>query len=401
VPPRDPATVRDDLAARSKRVQADADRLRVLTDTAPVGIFQVDANRRYVYVNARWSEITGLASADTLGCDWSVIIDSDHRHAFDAVLEDGAGPDPGDGGRDHGRSQVPLRPYRFELTLIDGTPRVVLVSPAALPGGAGGPGGWVGTVVDVTSEHLAEVATAEAYARAGEVSRLKMDFLANVSHEIRTPMNGVIGMTELLLDTDLDPTQRRYTRMVLDSGRDLMSIIDDILDFSKVDAGKLVIDTEAFSVHSVVSDVVGLVGEAGRTRGLELTMAVDDAVPTEVTGDRGRVRQVLGNLVGNAVKFTDVGAVTVRVTAPEVAGGTALLRFDIADTGTGIAADQLEMIFHAFVQADSSTSRRFGGTGLGLSICRQLVTLMGGRCGVSSRPGAGSTFWFTVSVGVA
>jgi len=271
VPPRDPATVRDDLAARSKRVQADADRLRVLTDTAPVGIFQVDANRRYVYVNARWSEITGLASADTLGCDWSVIIDSDHRHAFDAVLEDGAGPDPGDGGRDHGRSQVPLRPYRFELTLIDGTPRVVLVSPAALPGGAGGPGGWVGTVVDVTSEHLAEVATAEAYARAGEASRLKMDFLANVSHEIRTPMNGVIGMTELLLDTDLDPTQRRYTRMVLDSGRDLMSIIDDILDFSKLEAGKVGIEDSDFDLKRVVDQAVELFAPRAAEKGLQLS----------------------------------------------------------------------------------------------------------------------------------
>jgi CheY-like chemotaxis protein len=272
------------------------------------------------------------------------------------------------------------------------------VTSKTIPDSVGGMAGWVGTLADVTAEAGAEAAVSEARDHANEASQLKSDFLANMSHEIRTPMNGVIGMTDLLLETDLDATQRDYAETVRTSGEALLAILNDILDFSKVEAGKLEIENIDFNLRTLVDDVVDLLTGPAQNKGLGLTAVVESSVPAVVGGDPGRIRQVLINLVGNAIKFTRTGEIVVRVAETEIVGAEAAVRFDVSDTGDGIEAEKLAQIFQPFAQADTSTSRKYGGTGLGLAISGHLVELMGGDCGVSSRPGAGSDFWFTIAV---
>jgi signal transduction histidine kinase/CheY-like chemotaxis protein len=281
----------------------------------------------------------------------------------------------------------------FERERPDGT--VIEVRGTPLPGG-----GFVTTYTEITDRKRAERMLIHAKDKAEEMARVKANFLATMSHEIRTPMNGVLGMLHLLTGSPLTHEQRDHLETAQSSARALLAIINDILDFSKLEAGQMKLEAADFDLGRLMDEMMALMRGAALDKGLTLRSQVGDGVPRHIVGDPTRLRQVLTNLLGNAIKFTESGGVVVSVEA-EPGGAPTRLRFEVMDTGIGIEPAAAPALFSEFVQADSSITRRFGGTGLGLSICKRLVEMMGGEIGFDSIPGEGTTFHFTLPLAVA
>ena len=290
--------------------------------------------------------------------------------------------------------------YEVEFTMPDGKRVLLEKTDAPYWDSDGRLIGMMAIGRDVTARKRAEQGMSEARKLAEEATRTKSQFLANMSHEIRSPMNGIVGLSHLVLQTDLTPRQRDYIEKVQSSGQHLMGIINDILDFSKVEAGKLDVEYVDFKLEGLLDTVTNLVAEKCSAKGLELVFKVMPDVPPQLLGDSLRLSQILVNYANNAVKFTDSGEIVVSVQIERRIEDQLLVNFSVRDTGVGMTADQCAKLFESFQQGDASITRQYGGTGLGLAISKKLAALMGGDVGVQSQPGQGSTFWFTALLGV-
>lgn len=356
---------------------SNADRpYRMFVETMADGAATVSERGIVLYANQRLAEILGVTRSSLVGTPVASFVAAAHRPALAAH---------------HGRLAV----ERLDVELVRADTQAVWVGIGAVTLEVDGESMLCLTFADQTQLRLDQAALATAHERALQALSVRSQFVANMSHEIRTPLNGVIGMAGLMLTTELTDEQREYADGVRASGAALMSVVNQILDFSKLDSGSVELEDEPFDPVSVLEEACSVVASAAHAKGVELLSDVVGSLPALVSGDRNRLLQILTNLMTNAIKFTRAGEVCTSVSATPEAGDW-LLRFLVADTGVGVAPAAVDRIFESFSQADGSTTREYGGTGLGLAICKQLVELMGGGIGVEPAASSGSTFWFTV-----
>lgn len=396
----------DDLFQERKRVETtlrkSEEKHRLLFENAVEGIFQTTPDGRIISANPSLVRLLGFDSAQDLYENFKDIgsqhyVNPEDRHTFKKIVE----------------TEGIIKNFETQLIIKDGTTIWASLNARTVRDDTGAILHYEGFMEDITERKQVEkdlletnrrleetTARANKMAKQAEMANMaKSEFLANMSHELRTPMNAVIGMTGFLLDTQLTDEQQRYAEIVRVSGESLLSLINDILDFSKIEAGKLDLELLDFDLENLLEDCIAALAVQAHEKGLELICGISPGIPVLLKGDPGRLRQILTNLAGNAIKFTEEGEVEIRVTLQTETAEDVLLHFSVRDTGIGIAGDKAGLLFNKFTQVDASTTRRFGGTGLGLAISRQLAEMMGGDIGMTSKEGKGSEFWFTVRLG--
>jgi PAS domain S-box-containing protein len=369
---------------RAEAAARDAEeRWKVALESTDDGVWDWDVLTDTVHGSRRLFEMLGYDGrrGSIAGDDWTDLVHPDDLIRFNRDLDD------------HLTGATARYVSEYRVRCRDGSYRWVLARGRIIASLAdGAPARAVGTVADITERRQAEEALQLAREHAEEAARSKSDFLAVMSHELRTPLNGVLGMATLLASTPLNDEQREYLDMIARSGNALLRLIDDILDYSKIEAGRVVLEQVPCDIGGLAREVVTLLGVPATAKGLRLEAVVAPDTPTHLVTDPGRVRQVLFNLVGNAIKFTEAGSVQVLVASEQVDEAMATLMVTVADTGIGIDADKQRLLFEKFVQADASTTRRFGGTGLGLAIAKHALARHDATLEVESQPGKGSRF---------
>jgi signal transduction histidine kinase len=365
-----------------QRLRENDERIRLAEETAALGIWELDVSKGKITISGKLAGQLGLARANTQ-LSMSQLRAMIHREDWRALRAAVKGASETDESFE----------AEFRAVLPSGSVRW-LRTQGRIEGEAGTARRLTGVSVDVTKAH-------EMVIRLEKATRIKSEFLAHMSHEIRTPMNGLLGMVSLLLDLGLTEEQKEYVDIIQSCGETLLRLVNDILDLSKIEAGKLGVESIPFQLEQLLKETIPMVAPLISARRLTLRQEIEPGLPKMLRGDQQRLRQVLLNLLSNAVKFTEHGGVTLSITAPERSRDKVTLQFSVADTGIGIPAEVQKIIFEPFTQADSSTTRRYGGTGLGLAICRGLIDSMQGRMEVESVPGQGSTFRFTICFTIA
>ena len=385
-------SVRTDITQRKlaeESLQASNERFRSTFDLAPIGMALVGLDGELLQVNNALVDILGYTPAELTGKPMQELLHEDDLKSWVFLVVQALDEE--------------INTFGLEIRYLhkDGHEVWALMNTTLLRDAQQEPLYFISQIQDITQrKHMLEELR-NAHREAQEASQLKSEFIATMSHEIRTPMNAIIGMSELLSYTDLTQEQHDYARIVHSSANSLMDIINDILDFSKMDAGKMVAEVVEFVPLEIVENAAELMSPRAHEKKIQLVTFVAPEIPAHLMGDPGRLRQVLLNLLGNAIKFSEHGRVAIRVTPASRTNEYCVLRFEVADTGIGIGKEALARLFQPFVQADGSTTRKYGGTGLGLAICKRLVDLMGGEIGVDSEEGRGSTFWFKLPLRLA
>ena len=377
-----------ELESQREALRWSEERTHAIIDAALDAIISIDASSDILDWNPQAEKILGWSRAEAIGQKLENLIVPDryrerHRRGMQSYLASGEGP---------------MLNKRIEISALHRNGREFPVELSVSPVGSGTRTIFSAFLRDITQRKEAEEQLSQARDVAVTASRMKSEFLATMSHEVRTPMNGVIGMAELLLTTDLTPEQQEYARTIQVSADALLAILNDILDFSKIEAGKLTLESIPFDLRLLVEETVDLLAPLAAQKGLELIVRYSSEAPWNLIGDAGRLRQVLTNLSGNAIKFTETGHVLINIECDEQTETMAQMRVSVEDTGIGIPEGQFEHIFDKFTQTDGSTTRKYGGTGLGLAISKSLIEAMGGAIAVTSELGKGSAFWFSVSL---